>query len=59
MGQSIDPTNAIVYYGTNVRIEKWWVAPWGAHVNDALILIDHVNTAAYGNERVDGALPHR
>jgi len=57
-GMSIDPTNSIVYYGTNIRIEKWWVAPWGAHVNDALILIDHVNTAAYGNEvrMLDGRL---
>jgi len=27
MGMSIDPTNSIVYYGTNVRIEKWWIAP--------------------------------
>jgi len=58
MGQSIDPTNAIIYYGTNVHIEKWWVAPWGAHVNDALILLDHINTAAYGNEvrMLDGRL---
>jgi len=58
MGQSIDPSNSIVYYGTNVRIEKWWVAPWGAHVNDALILLDHVNTSAYGNEvrMLDGRL---
>jgi len=50
MGQSIDPSNSIVYYGTNMRVEKWWVAPWTDHVNDALILIDHINTAAYGNE---------
>jgi len=49
-GISIDPTNAIVYYGTNMRIEKWWVAPWTDHVNDALILLDHINTTAYGNE---------
>jgi len=55
---SIDPTNSIVYYGTNVRIEKWWVAPWTDHVYDALILIDHVNTTAYGNEvrMIDGRL---
>jgi len=58
MGQSIDPTNSIVYYGTNVRIEKWWVAPWTDHVNDALILLDHINTAAYGNgvRMIDGRL---
>jgi len=49
-GISIDPTNAIVYYGSNMRIEKWCVAPWSSHVNDALILIDHINTTAYGNE---------
>jgi len=45
-GISIDPTNAIVYYGTNMRVEKWWVSPWVDHVNDALILIDHINTTA-------------
>jgi len=58
MGQSIDPSNSIVYYGTNVRIEKWWVAPWSTNAYDALILIDHVNTAAYGNEvrMLDGRL---
>ena len=49
-GISIDPTNAIFYYGTNMRIEKWWVAPWAEHKNDALILLDHINTTAYGNE---------
>jgi len=58
VGQSIDPTNANVYYGSNVRIEKWWTAPWGSNVNDALILLDHVNTAAYGNNirMLDGRL---
>jgi len=50
VGISIDPTNSIVYYGTNVRVEKWWVSPWGSNVNDALILLDHINTTAYGNE---------
>jgi len=49
-GISIDRTNSIVYYGTNMRVEKWWVSPWGEHVNDALILLDHINTTAYGNE---------
>jgi len=33
-----------------MRIEKWWVSPWGEHVNDALILLDHINSTAYGNE---------
>jgi len=58
MGMSIDPTNTIVYYGTNVRIEKWWIAPWSSHVNDALILLDHINTSVYGNEvrMIDGRL---
>jgi len=58
MGMSIDPTNTIVYYGTNVSIQKWWVAPWSSHVNDALILLDHINTTVYGNEvrMIDGRL---
>jgi len=49
IGISIDPTNDNIWYSNNRRVEKWRTAPWGGNVHDALILLDHINTADYSN----------
>jgi len=48
-GMAIDPSNSLVWFRDNIRVDRWIISPWANHVNDALILLDHVNTSAYSN----------